>query len=582
MTKLPPSTRRRLQKLPQIPCVWEGDRRAVDLDPTTLEEAGMNGDCILWVDGSQGVVLAMDMVPEETGLEAIVRTLLRAMENPHNPARPARPQKIVVNDREVLFFLRGVLQELDIALEYVPELPLIDEIFRGFQEAAPIGRPALPPQYAKQLESAAHKIWEDAPWTMLGDHQILSVELNQWDIGTFYVSIMGMLGLDYGILLYRSLESLKQFRASVLVNESLEQLEDAFLSQDCLFITYEADDWMEEEDDDDFDLMDLPWSAIEPTFGHLHPLEGLRSFLYEEEASAVCVALEALHRFFQAKSSQLDEDLFPQVSGKYKIPLPVEAEVEVEAKATPAKITPTKIASAKITSAKATSAKTAPSLQVTVSTLPELAEELFAMVEDDEFDDDEDEDEDDSEYEYPIPLLGEDLVPPNAFLSLGIVAWETVELLRHTVEYAQESPVKFKGQGLPVVMIQTTRPKAKTMIEQLLSSGGLQGIGFNPGENPFAGESYDLGIFQTQDDRLHLFGEFDREDSMHMKARKKWDTTTKTTQGYCGLIIAMGATGASRGNPQPKDMLAFFETRSISAEELGLGLLKMVSAPSSS
>jgi hypothetical protein len=553
MTKLPPSTRRRLQKLPQIPCVWEGDRRAVDLDPTTLEEAGMNGDCILWVDGSQGVVLAMDMVPEDTGLEAIVRTLLRAMENPHNPARPARPQKIVVSDREVLFFLRGVLQDLDIVLEYVPELPLIDEIFRGFQEAAPIGRPALPPQYAEQLETAAHKIWDDAPWTMLGDHQILSVELNQWDIGTFYVSIMGMLGLDYGILLYRSLESLKQFRASVLVNESIEQLEDAFLSQDCLFITYEADDWMDEDEDEDFDLMDLPWSAIEPTFGHLHPLEGLRSFLYEDEASAVCVALEALHRFFQAQANQLDDDAFPATSGKYKIPLP--GEPDTKAKST----------------AKSTKAA---SLQVTVSTLPDLAAELFAMVDEDEFDDDE------GDREYPVPLLREDLVPPNSVLSLSIVAWETVELLRRTVDYVQESPVKFKGQGLPVVMIQTTRPKAKTMIEQLLSFGGLQGICFNPGENPFADAYYDLGIFQTHDDRLHLFGEFDRDDSMHMKARKKWDVTTKTTQGYCGLIIAMGAAGASRGNPQPKDMLAFFEVRSISAEELGLGLLKMVSAPS--
>ncbi|MBD2020844.1 hypothetical protein H6F43_11700, partial [Leptolyngbya sp. FACHB-36] len=147
MNALNQSTRRRLQQLPQISSVWEGDRRSLEkrgqLEAAwTDEEANPDGECILWVDGSQGVVRAMDVVTPDTGPEAVARTLLRAMEHPHNPGSPARPQKIVVRDREILFFLRGVLQELDITLDYVPELPLIDEIFRSFQDA--IG--SRPPQ----------------------------------------------------------------------------------------------------------------------------------------------------------------------------------------------------------------------------------------------------------------------------------------------------------------------------------------------------------------------------------------------------------------------------------------------------
>jgi len=47
---------------------------------------------------------------------------------------------------------------------------------------------------------------------------------------------MGGHGMEYGILLYRSEQSLKRFRASVLTEEeSPEQLEEAFLKQDCLF-----------------------------------------------------------------------------------------------------------------------------------------------------------------------------------------------------------------------------------------------------------------------------------------------------------------------------------------------------------
>jgi calcineurin-like phosphoesterase len=66
------------------------------------------------------------------------------------------------------------------------------------------------------LTEKAYELWQDAPWELLSDHHILSIELNQWDVGTLYVSVMGMLGMEYGVLLYRSLDSLKRFRASVL------------------------------------------------------------------------------------------------------------------------------------------------------------------------------------------------------------------------------------------------------------------------------------------------------------------------------------------------------------------------------
>lgn len=129
---------------------------------------------------------------------------------------------------------------------------------------------------------------------------------------------------------------------------------------------------------------------------------------------------------------------------------------------------------------------------------------------------------------------------------------------------------------MPVVLIQTTRPKAKALIDQIQKAGGLRGIGFNPGEDPFEGERYDLGILQTENSNLYLFGEFPEADPTHIAARKKWEQRSQKIQGYCGLIIAMGLTGASRGNPKPRDMMAFFEARSLSAQELGLGMLQLM------
>ena len=545
MSVLNPTTCRRLKKLQQIPSVWEGDRRSLSAFSDSLEpEAERKSECILWVDGSEGVVRAMDVVSSEMGPEAVVRALLRAMEHPQSPARPARPSKIVVRDREIQFYLRGVLQDLDITIDYVPDLPLIDEVFRGFEEVASHRQPELPPKYADLLLEKAYELWHDAPWELLADHNILSLEINRWDVGTFYASVMGMLGMEYGVLFYRSLESLKRFRAAVLAEESFEAMEKAFLGQDCLFVTFgrEEDDIDEDDEEEEFDLAELSTSEIVPNFGAVHPLEGMRPYIYDEEAIALYVALEAFHRFFRASYEQFIGENFPTISKRYRIPVPLETQ-------------PKSICSVK------------------VATLPDVATELLEMSDLAEQEDFDEEDLDAAEMAVP---LRDDLVPKDAFLSLGMIPWESIELLRAGVDWYQSKNVKEAGEGMPVVLIQTTRPKAKALIEQIQTAGGLKAICFNPGEDPFEGERYDLGILQTENSNLYLFGEFPEADPNHMSARRKWEQRCKKIKGYCGLIIAKGLTGATRGNPQPRDMMAFFEAKALSARELGLGMLQLM------
>ena len=535
------ATRRRLQQLNQISSVWEGDRRPFSPPSSAMEPSSESkGECILWVDGSQGVVRAMDVVAEETGYEAVVRTLLRAMEHPNSPAKPARPQKIVVRSREIQFFLRGALQDLEIAIDYVPDLPLIDELYRSFQDSVETQTPELPPQYAQALSQKAFEIWQSAPWELLEEHQIISIELNQWDIGTLYASVMGMLGMEYGILLYRSEESLKQFRAKVLLeNESPGNLEEAFLQQDCLFLTFDSDRDDEDDDEEDIiDIADVPQDEIEPSFGNIHPLEGLRSVLYEEEAIAMYVALDGLNRFLHDEREVLSEEN-TLLKHKYKITLP-----HSDAKT---KVKP---------------------IAVTVATMPQLTAELEEMT----FDGDDELDE------MPIfQSLRDDLIPEDSFLSLGVVSWEMVDYLRKGAIYHQQigQPTQ-TGDGLPVILIQTSRPKAMTIITAIQKAGGIKGIGFNPGADPFEGESYDLGVLKTENSEMFLFGEFLDRDPVHVAARKKWDERCKHTSGYCGLIIARGLMGASRGQPHLKDMMALFEGQSLSPKELGIGTLQLM------
>ncbi|BAZ07698.1 DUF6930 domain-containing protein [Calothrix sp. NIES-3974] len=546
MTSFNRSTSRRLQKLAQVPSIWEGDRRPLSSHPSTPEEG--QGECILWVDASQGIVRGMDVVAPDTGPEAIVRTLMRAMENPHSPAKPARPQRIVVCDREIQFYLRGVLQDLDIAIDYAPELPLIDELFRGFAEIIDNQVPELPPLYAQHLYQKAHDIWETAPWEVLEEQQILSIEINRWDIGTLYVSVMGMLGMEYGVLLYRSVESLKTFRANVLRNDEIDHnLEEAFLKQDCLFLTFEGDRDEEEEDFDEFpDFDDNSDGELEASFGNIHPLEGLRSVIYDEEALVVYVALESICRFLHDYRRQLYEEDFPAIQRRYRIHLPETTD---------------------------NSNNLPKSIQVNVATMPDLAQELLEMA--DSFLDD----QEDGEEMFNSSLfrsLRDDLIPKDSFLSLGVVSWDMLKYLRTEVKSQHLATINQRGDGLPVVLIQTSRPKAKQIIEKIEQAGGLKAICFNPGADPFGGEHYDLGLLQTHNGDLFLFGEFDDDDPTHVEARRNWNKRCKHTQGYCGLIIAKGLTGASGGKPQLRDMMALFEARSLSPQELGIGTLQLM------
>ncbi|AFZ33816.1 hypothetical protein Sta7437_0198 [Stanieria cyanosphaera PCC 7437] len=534
-TALPQTTKRRLKKIPQIPSVWEGDRRPLGNMASHLEsDLDVEGECIMWVDGSEGCVRAMDVVPAHMGIEAVVRTLLRAIESPHHPAQPARPQKIIVRDREIQFFLRGALQNLDIAIEYVPDLPLIDQLFRGFEEMSNRETTSLAPYYENLLKDIAQQVWDQQPWELLADRDILILEFSDWEIEPIYVCVMGMMAAEYGVLLYRSLDSLKQFRASALRNKSVEELEQAFLTQDCWFLNYE--DLEDEDDEEEEDWEEEEIGEIVPFFGSLHPYEGMRSFLDEDEVKIVYTALVAMLKFCQTYEDELAEETIEKLTKTYRISLPKDDHKTEK-------------------------------ISVKVSTLPELTEELLALNENINLVEEE-------ETDLPIE---EDLIPDGSLVTLGHVSLEILEQLKQqSITYYQSLDIAPSQEGLPAILIQTSRPKAKTIIEKIQQAGGLKAICFNPGNDPFTGDNYELGMLQTGNNNLYIFAEYSQDISQHIQAIKRWHQRCQKVKGYCSLIIAMGVTGTSKGNPQPKDMLAIFEAKAIKGEDLGMGVLQLM------
>jgi hypothetical protein len=83
-------------------------------------------------------------------------------------------------------------------------------------------------------------------------------------------------------------------------------------------------------------------------------------------------------------------------------------------------------------------------------------------------------------------------------------------------------------------------------------------------------------MLQTEDDELYIFAEYSQAVAQQAQSLAKWNQRCKKTKGYCGLVIAMGAAGTNRGNPQAKDILALFEVKAINGEDLGMGVLKLM------
>ena len=529
MTALPNTTINRLKKIPQAPsAVWEGDRRPLGSMASHLDLGlATEGDCIIWVDGSEGAVVAMDVVTEEMGIEAVVRTLLRAIESPQHPGHPHRPQKIVVRDREIQFFLRGALQGLEIEIEYSPQLPLIDRLFESFAEIKSEPPSALPALYRDAIERVSDRIWDNAPWEILADSDILRVELKNCQIKEVYLCIMGMMSAEFGVLLYRSLNSLKQFRAAALGEErSPAELEQAFLAQDCWFLNYEEADSKSQ------------WvSEVRPFFGSLHPFEGMRPFLDEEEAKIIYVVLESLVRFCTRNRSVLAREPIDAISKSYRIKLPQgDAEPEI--------------------------------ISTKVSTLPELTAELLDIGMSDYMDE--------VIEDVTIPIQ-EDFIPRGSLIVLTSLPSDLVKQLKYYRKIERQSlDITPKAKELPTILIQTTRPKAKHLIDKIEDAGGIKSVCFNLGEDPFSGDSFNLGILQMGNDELYIFAEYSIHIPEDSEVVRQWHQNCNKTQGYCVLIVAMGVTGSHRGNPQPKDMLALYEIKSINGSDLGMSVLELM------
>jgi hypothetical protein len=526
MAGLPKTTLQQLLKLPQRPTVWEGDR--FTLGQVVKDEPSQ--DLVLWMDLESQMILGSAILESSQPIEALLPSLLQAMQQPlaarQGPGL-GRPKTLRVRTRELQFFLRGALQGLDIEVTHAEQLPLLDAVFADFQETFLQRQPETDLPLEEDLHQLAYRLWKQAPWNWLGDHQIVEVDCPDLFDGPFYACVLGNGGETYGILFYRSLEALHQFRQRATAVQAAEQEPDesTLLSQDCLFLNYNLPE----------ELDNLPHAGrlvdpdeIDPFFGSIHPLEGIRP-LNEPESEQLWVALEAFYRFWRGHGQKFKDGDFPPIQGRYRIELPDQSH----------------------------------KLSVQVRTMHELAQEYAA--------------------ELPPRPAGlktvpfrEDLIPDRCGLSLEFVEKSVYERLRQTAGIVlQSSDLPLPGGRTATVTclyVQLSRSEAQTLVRKMQTSGGLKGLCLFPLMEPILGTPLLVAIAQLGNGEAQNMGTF---EFSHPASRdhvlKQWQRKIKGKPVRTALLVAHGLVGEDTSEIDANLLVGLFEGPCLTPPNLNPG-----------
>ncbi len=546
MTNLPPSTLRRLQRLKKTNSVWEGDARPL---PNASPESAPNRNvvsihrepadksvdqdmphCVMWVDTLMGMVRNMEVMEHGQSHEVLVRSLLQAIERPQPPAEPGLPKKILVRDRQLQFYLRGALQGLDITVEYVEQLPLLDEVYSYFMKTLVGAPPTVPKERENLLFKESWRFYNMAPWQYLWDHQVIAVELNHWGVDTLYAIVMGRLGMERGAIFYRSEQSLINFRQRIVESIHEQALDQTFLSQDCIFNLFETDEdepVVNSRNKAQQFLDTITPIHVTPIFGTLHPLEGGKSFLYDEEALILTAALRGLNNFLDGHGTKFTQGTVGQVAGTYKMTLDGE----------------------KIT--------------VKVKSLPEMTDLLASYQADEAGETDQ------------RRTLHSDFMPDGSFGIFKITPWQEIDAIKAVVKHQKlkEVPLPRVGEGMPTLLVQTSKVKALEVIKTIESCKGVKGFCFGS-----VIDSEDrqcrLGLLVAgNDDILVASNELYTHSPEAMRMFQAWEAQAQSLKGHCCLIVAMGVNGPTRRNPKLSQVFGYYEINLYDADDLGIGML---------
>ncbi|MFN7964529.1 MAG: SEC-C domain-containing protein [Acidobacteriota bacterium] len=171
--------------------------------------------CVAWIELPEEVVVAFDLCQPDDACEALGKALLQAIRNPL-VGRPRKPQRIRVADEHLAVEAKRVVGELiPVTIAATPELEVLAAAMLGSvmndsaeesteEPAGYLGGGRVSHDAVSELFDAADDLGLAAPWTIVGDQQLLRLDIPALGVEGACVSIIGALGQTLGLLIFPS------------------------------------------------------------------------------------------------------------------------------------------------------------------------------------------------------------------------------------------------------------------------------------------------------------------------------------------------------------------------------------------
>jgi hypothetical protein len=94
-----------------------------------------------------------------------------------------------------------------------------------------------------------------------------------------------------------------------------------------------------------------------------------------------------------------------------------------------------------------------------------------------------------------FPTFRDDYVPEGSLILMARFSADDMAKWR-SQDFYQALPDALRKGDLPILVIQTSRPKAKVLAQQLQKADGVIAVCFNPGRDPMTGERFHSRVDQ--------------------------------------------------------------------------------------
>jgi len=316
---------------PLVDSEWVGGRFPVPrLDPQAEEPAP---ELFLWLD-LDGNRLVQALSPAPALRAPFAFSLLRAMVQPAS-GFPRQPRRVRVADASLAQELGGFQGEFELAVAPAPEIEEAFEELRAalegdiddecsYFEDATIGEPAV-----AELFAAAAELFRAAPWEVLGDSQVLEVDIPAFDVRGACLSVIAGQepdAGDCGLCVYESQIEYEMHQDALAAMDGDETELDHRVRT--LSLTFRSRDELPQQMRRETARHGWPVAAAGAyPFAEIRSRYGIAQALREDELRTLAACARAAVAFVREHRSRLPTLDFGTLEGEYRVGEDVEVRV---------------------------------------------------------------------------------------------------------------------------------------------------------------------------------------------------------------------------------------------------------------